>query len=148
MADALTRRGLVAAAVVAATLPAIAAGSFGNADAELFALREPYERTFAAALALSPEHNRAEKAAIALLQAQPGRDREEIKREVGLDVAEAHWEAALDVNSEVIQQIVDTPARTIEGLIFKARICERESLHPDLAESIVADLVAMGGLDA
>ena len=149
MTETVTRRSLVAAApaaVVAATLPAIAAAA--DPDSELLALRGPYERTLAAADIVSPAHSLAEAAAIALAKAHPGRDRADINRDVGFDVAKARWEAALDVNGEVIRQIVDTPARTLEGLIFKARICEREGMHPDLAEAIVADLVAMGGTDA
>ena len=149
MTNVLTRRSLVAAApaaIVAAALPAIAGGMHG--DAELLALRAPYESTLAAAEAVSPAHTRAEDACIAAKAAHPELDRAALEKMTGLDIAEARWNEALAVNSEVIQQIVDTPARTIEGLIFKAEICERESMHVDLAESIVTDLLEMGGHDA
>lgn len=145
----ITRRSLVAAApaaVVAASLPAVAASA--HPDAALLALREPYERTLAAAEAVSPAHSRAETAALALRKAQPDRDQAEIEREIGLDVAKSRWEGALEMNDKIIGQIIETPALTLEGLIFKAEICERESMHADLAEAIVADLAAMGGLDA
>ena len=156
MDRALTRRGLVAAApaaIVAAALPALAQQglpTFGDThpDAELLALREPFERTYVAAQAVSPAHSRAEDAYYAAKDAHPDLDRAVLEKMTGLDVAAARWEAALDINSEVIRQIVNTPARTLDGLIFKAKICDREDTHPDLAESIVADLVAMGGLDA
>ena len=149
MSQILTRRSLVAAApaaVVAATLPALTAGA--HPDAELLALREPYERTLAGMDAVSPAHSRAEEAASAAMRAQPDRDRDEVEEEVGLDVAAELWEAAVDANSEVLDQIAEKPAFTLEGLLFKARVCARADYHPDLANAIIDDLVAMGGAHA
>ena len=151
MATSLTRRRLVCAApaaVVAASLPTLASGA--HPDAALLALREPYERTLASVEAVSPAQTIAEDAYYAAQAAYPGLDRDTLEKISGLDVAEANWQAALDLNTEVIAQIIDTPAWTIEGVIFKAKICEREGMYPDpdLAESIVADLVAMGAANA
>ena len=148
MSTNLTRRSLVAAApaaVVAATLPALAAG---NPDVQLLALREPYERTFAGIRAAGPAFTRAEEAIFDALRMNPPRDRAEVEREVGFDVAEAEYESAVDANTEVLDQIAETPALTLEGLLFKACVCARADYYPDLADAIIDDLVAMGGHDA
>ena len=126
MSQSLTRRGLVAttsAAVVAVSLPPVAVGAIP--DAALLALRQPYERTFAAMSEIGAARRRA-----------------------GRDIAETQWNAAVDANAAVIEQITEMPARTVEGLIFKARVAEIDSGNLDLAASIVADLVAMEGSNA
>ena len=92
----LTRRSLVAAApaaIVAAALPTLAAGT--HPDAELLALSEPYERTYAAARAVSPAHSEAEDAYFAAKEAHPDLDRAVLEKMSGLDVAAARWVAAL-----------------------------------------------------
>ena len=94
MSQALTRRSLVATgpvAVALAALPAYASVA-ANADAALLALRGPYERTLAGIEAVSPAHSRAEDVVFATLRAHPDRDRDEVEREVGFDVAEARYE--------------------------------------------------------
>lgn len=130
------------AMIAAAGLPG---PTFNDRDDDLLALREPYEQTRAAAMALAPEHTRAEEAVIAIMHSDPSRNRSDVELEVGFDVAERQWEAAVDFACDVVSQIAEMTAHTLEGLIFKARICERESMDADLAESIVADLVALGG---
>ena len=126
MANALTRRNLVKAApaaVVAVSLPAVATGT--HFDTALLTLRQPYEQTFEAVAEIGATRRRA-----------------------GRDIAEARWNDAVDANAAVVDKITETPARTLEGLIFKARVADRDSCNLDLAASIVADLVAMGASSA
>ncbi len=148
MSQTLTRRSLVKAtpaAVLAVALPAIALAAGAHLDAALLALREPYERTLAGIEVVSPAHTRAEDAFFAARQAQPHLDECALRKATGLERAERIYNAAVDANTDIICQVAETPARTIEGLFFKARVAEQEDYNPDVAASIVDDLNAMAG---
>ena len=149
MTSTLTRRGLVAAApaaVIAAALPALAAGA--HLDGALLALRDPYEPTLAGIAAVSPAHTAAEDAYFAAKQAQPHLDERALRKVSGLVLAERAWLRAVNANTVVIDEIVDTPAHTLRGVILKAQVAQEDSFNLDLAASIVADLVVMGGSNA
>ena len=146
----LTRRGLVAsvsAALASASgIPAAAVGA--AADSELLALQKPLASTVLGLALCGPPHTAAENALVDAQRADPSRPREDIEKAVGFDVAEADWNAAVDANTEILDRIAATPARTLEGLLFKAKVCAKADYYPDLAEAIIDDLVAMGGANA
>ena len=160
MAHASTRReflstsatgalGLATAATTAAAANAVEQIGHAHPDAALLALRDPYDRTYAGIKTAGPIHGRAEDAVTALRRLHPNRDLADLEKAAGFDVADARWNAAVDANSDVIDQITEIQARTLEGLIFKARVAKVDSFNLELAASIIDDLVAMGGgLDA
>ena len=149
MSSNTTRRSLVAAAPAAALVGSLPASADATgSDAELLALREPWQRSLAALAICGPAHTRAENALADARRAQSSQFREDIQKEVGLDVAEAHRNAAVDANTDILDQIAATPARTINGLLFKAQACAKADYYPHLADAIIDDLVAMGGAHA
>ena len=150
MTQALTRRRLVAAApaaVVAASLPAIAAGA--HLDAELLALQVPFDRTWRTYLAALDAHSAAEAAAWAVRDTPDG-DRAKVEMEERHDAADALVDGASEANREVVDRMCLVPARTIDGLAFKAKVSleHEDNLYAELVTSIMDDLVAMGGAHA
>ena len=146
----LTRRSLVAAApaaIVAAALPALAAGS--HLDAELLALREPFYRTWRAYEDALAVHSAAEGAAWSLRRG-PDDDPKRRDAERRHDEADAIVESTGDANREIVDEMCRRPARTIEGLAFKARVSldHEDNLYPELVTSIMDDIVALGGAHA
>lgn len=171
MERALTRRSLVAAApaaVVAVTLPALAAGA--HSDAELLALREPWLATLDEFNAALTAKGKIDEQVFARSRSYPDfkdwsgsyvdytetyrqitAEREAIAAELGGDEIDQLEDATCDANDAVIEQIEAIPARTLAGLAFKAEVSEKEAHNrPELIESIMADIEAMakGGLDA
>ena len=147
MTSTLTRRGLVAAApavvVAASGVPAFAISA--NTDSELLALQELLQKTRADLAIYGPLHTKAEEALADARRAGPGGSREEVAVAAGLDLAEAAWNAAVDANTKILDRIAATPARTLEGLLFKAKACAKADYYPDLEDAIIDDLVAMAG---
>lgn len=144
----MTRRALIKAApaAVVAGLPALTLEKYP--DAELLALGEPYEQTFATIKTLGSAYARAEEQFFAQRRASH-LDEHALRMMTGVDRAEDAYHRALDRGDLVIDRIVDTPARTIRGVSFKAMVSRREcNSLPDLIESIVADLIAMGSHEA
>ena len=91
------------------------------------------------ALPPSPQWS-AYKAAKAEWNAEMERLREKCR----VPEADAAQEEAADAEIEVLDQIADIPATTIEGLRFKAWICQVTDGYPEVMASIVDDLLAMG----
>ena len=146
MSQHLTRRGFAVAvpvAVAATGVPAFAASA--HADAELIALQQPWASTLLGLALCGPAHTAAENAFADAHKADPSRLRGDLEKEVGLDVAEAEWNGAVDANTEILDRIAATPARTLKGLLFKAKACAKADYYPDLADAIIDDLVAMAG---
>jgi hypothetical protein len=69
------------------------------------------------------------------------------KRECDHTEAKAGEEAASDKLSDAIERMCNTPARTIRGLIAKARLCkiDPDCIGDHMTESIVDDLLALDG---
>lgn len=152
MPPSTTRRAVLTGAGSIATLVAASATTLAQTesrDAALLALREPYKRTLAAIAAVSKPHSVAEDAYAALKAARPDLDERRLRKASGLIPAERAWLRAVDANHKVILEIAERPAHTIAGVIFKAEVSEFDgNAEPGLMESIIADLVAMGGAHA
>ena len=69
------------------------------------------------------------------------------KRECDYTEAKAAEEAASDKLSDAIEALCRTPARTIRGLIAKARAASIDGPHEHITRSIVDDLLALDGGD-
>jgi len=67
------------------------------------------------------------------------------RAESGLDVAHEAEAKALDAVGELQARVAETPARTLAGLIFKARYAAERDHDPVVMESIVNDLLALDG---
>ena len=67
------------------------------------------------------------------------------RAEGGLDTAYAAERAALDAVMALQARVVETPAKTLAGLIFKARYAAERDHDPVVMESIVNDLLALDG---
>ena len=84
------------------------------------------------------------------------RETERLKAECGVTAAHELEEAAHETTSQVQADLVDTPAKTLAGLIFKARYAAthyEDDYDEDVMISIVDDLMAMaeegeGGAEA
>jgi hypothetical protein len=73
------------------------------------------------------------------------------KRECGYSEAKAGEEAATDKLSDAIDALCRTPARTIRGLVVKARATKIDEggMYDGLRQSIIDNLLALdGGADA
>ena len=150
MSQSLTRRSLVAAApaaVIATALPALAAGA--HPDAELLALREPFERTWRVYTAALEQHSEAEGAAWSLRDL-PDDDARRVAADAHHDATDVVVERTGDANREIVDEMCRRPARTIEGLAFKARVSleHEDNLYAELVTSIMDDILAMGGAHA
>lgn len=123
MSQNITRRGLVAAtpaAIVAASLPALAARA--HSDAELLALREPFDRTWRAyVVALDSEDDNSPLV-------------------IGTCAA----------NREIVDEMCRRRAYSIEGIAFKAKVSleHEENLHEALVTSVMDDILSMVGAHA
>ncbi len=155
-------RGLAAAPVALAAPAAFAAEP--HPDAALLALEPEIERLIEVAAGSEEEYCRLEKEWIARRGAAPewGRRPDEtpasaqiryynefrewkaghpaIKAELGLDEAERRYHEADDAVLNALGPVEETPAHTLEGLIFKARMVQYDQ---SLAGVIVKDLLAM-----
>lgn len=150
MSHRLTRRGLVGAgpaAVIAASLPALAAGA--HPDAELLALREPFDRTWAVYIAALDEHAAAEEAAWSLHDL-PCDNARRLAADGRHEAADALVDSTGDANRKIVDEMCRLPARTIEGLALKARVSfeHEDNFYPELVTSITDDILAMGGAHA
>ena len=150
MSHTLSRRGLVTAApaaIVAATLPALAGGT--HLDADLLALREPFDRTWKIYEAALEQHAAAEASAWSLRDL-PEDDRRRVAADERHDATDALVDSTGDANREIVDEMCRRPARTIEGLALKARVSldHEDNLYPELVTSIMDDIVAMGGSHA
>jgi hypothetical protein len=76
------------------------------------------------------------------------RETERLKAECGVTAANELELAALAATGRAAQALVDTPARTLAGLIFKARYAAKRDYDEDLMASIVDDLLAEGFAEA
>ncbi len=65
------------------------------------------------------------------------------RAECSLDAAHAAEAAALSTFMELQARVAETPARTLAGLIFKARYAAANDHDPEVMISIVDDLLAM-----
>ena len=72
-------------------------------------------------------------------------DTARVRAESGADDAKAAEGVALDAVMELQGRLADTPARTLAGLIFKARYAAGRDNDPVVMESIIADLLDMAG---
>ena len=72
-------------------------------------------------------------------------DKARILAEGGVDAAIEAESAALQVVMEVERRLAKTPARTLAGLIFKARYAASRDYEPDVMTAIIDDLCAMAG---
>ena len=140
MSQTLTRRGLVVvapAAIVAAVMPAHAGA---HPDAELLALREPYERTWRAYESALAVHGPVEAAWFAAKGSDDAKAPEMIAAEALVDEASA-------ANRKIVEAMCELPARTVEGLSFKARVSQEheDNLFEELVTSIMDDILAMSG---
>jgi hypothetical protein len=114
----------------------------------------------------SPEEQQALDAFVAKLKAQRERGRppewvaydlavqdheretERLKDECGLTAASEMQDAAHETISQLQADLIDTPATTLAGLIFKARYAAAhysDDYDEDVMISIVGDLLAMAG---
>ena len=148
MAQIVTRRSLVVAApaaVVAVSLPALAA----DTDAELLALREPFDRTWKVYKIALEKHSAAEDAFWSLRDL-PEEDTRRMAADAHHDTTDAIVESTGDANREIVDEMCRRPARTIEGLAFKARVSleHEDNLYAELVTSIMDDILAMGGAHA
>jgi hypothetical protein len=128
-----TRRTILQglAALPVAAVPAIAAT---HPDAALLAPRPEIEAVHAVCQALVSRISAAETLKYA---GQPSPD---------LRAAEAAQDAANAVWSDMRDVIEAMPARTLDGLRFKAMVADQNDCSdPYLLQSIVADLLAMDG---
>jgi hypothetical protein len=66
-----------------------------------------------------------------------------LKTECGVTAAHEMEEAAHEADRQVLSDVIDTPAKTLAGLIFKARFAEKRDYDEQVMVSIVADLLAM-----
>ena len=64
--------------------------------------------------------------------------------EAGLAAAEATVREAQNASDALRNRIVEIPATTLTGLIFKARYAAKHDCEPDVVTSIVNDLLAIG----
>jgi hypothetical protein len=85
---------------------------------------------------------------VAYEQAVQGHEREveRLKGECGVTAANELEEAAHEATGRAAQALVDTPAKTLAGLIFKARYAAahyKDEYDSDVMVSIVDDLLAM-----
>jgi hypothetical protein len=74
------------------------------------------------------------------------RETERLKAECGVTAAHELEDAAHETISQVQADLVDTPAKTLAGLIFKARYAATHYSYEydeEVMESIVDDLLAM-----
>lgn len=140
MTQTLTRRSLVAAApaaIIAATAPALADQA---PDAQLLALRAPFDRTWRAYLKALEVHAPAE--------AEWFKDsRADAPKKPAMVAAEALVARTSASNREVVEAMCEIPARTIGGLAFKARVSldHEDNLFEELITSIMDDIIAMAG---
>ena len=72
-------------------------------------------------------------------------DKARVRAESGLDAAHEAEAKALDAVIALQARVAGTPARTLAGLIFKARYAAERDHEPDVMESIVGDLLRMAG---
>jgi hypothetical protein len=72
---------------------------------------------------------------------------ERLKAECGVTAGHQAEDAASEAVNSVKADLLDTPAKTLAGLIFKARYAAREdnAYDEDVMESIVEDLLATAG---
>jgi hypothetical protein len=73
---------------------------------------------------------------------------ERLKAECGVTAAEEVRDAAHETISQLQADLIDTPAKTLAGLIFKARYAVThysDDYDEDVMASIVEDLLAMAG---
>jgi hypothetical protein len=70
-----------------------------------------------------------------------------LRDEYGVTAAHEAEDAACEAVNSVKADLLDTPAKTLAGLIFKARYAAREdnAYDEDVMESIVEDLLATAG---
>ena len=68
-----------------------------------------------------------------------------VSAESGVDDAKAAEGEALDAVMELQRRVAETPARTLAGLIFKARYAYDRDYDPVILEAIVDDLLALAG---
>ena len=76
------------------------------------------------------------------------REVERLKAECGVTAANEMELAALDTTGRAARALVDTPAKTLAGLIFKARYAAThysDEWDEEVTASIVDDLLAMAG---
>ena len=73
------------------------------------------------------------------------KDKARARVECGLDAAHAAEAEALAAVMELQARVVETPARTIAGLIFKARYAAAKDYDQEVLTSIADDLLAMAG---
>jgi hypothetical protein len=67
------------------------------------------------------------------------------RAESGLDAAHEAEAKALDAAGKIQARVAETPARTLAGLIFKARYAAKRDHDPIVMASIVDDLIRMAG---
>jgi hypothetical protein len=72
-------------------------------------------------------------------------DKARAQVESGLDAAQAAQDAALEVVMKLETRLIETPAKTLAGLIFKAKYASDKDYDQDVMTSIVDDLLAMAG---
>jgi hypothetical protein len=68
-----------------------------------------------------------------------------VQAESGVDDAEALEAETLEAVTELQERLAETPARTLTGLIFKARYAAERDYDPIVMQSIIDDLLAMAG---
>jgi hypothetical protein len=73
------------------------------------------------------------------------RECERLKAECGVTAAHELEDAAHRATGRAARVLINTPAKTLAGLIFKARYAEAHDYDEDVTASIVADLLAMAG---
>ena len=86
-------------------------------------------------------HNATHEAALRQWEA----DKERSRAESGVDDAHAAEGEALEAVTELQERLAETPARTLAGLIFKARYAAQRDYDPVVMQSIIDDLLAMDG---
>ena len=72
-------------------------------------------------------------------------DAQELARK-GADEAQERFDEVVSANTDLIQNMADTPANTLQGLLAKCHVCQTENLFThfmdftDMAQSIVEDI--------
>ena len=145
-----------AATIATAGTPALAANF--DADAPLLLLRSrwieaqaahqtaldahtPFEAAFFDQCPPFPEPSFDAGYPAALARVQAARDK--LRMSLGLDKAEEACDAASDAFCTILDEIVETPARTLAGLAFKVQASEvEEHLLPALVSSVMTDIAA------
>ena len=153
----------LAASVLASGASFAATAAALGPDGELLALRRPWlasVQAFEEALtALDEAETRAARPPPLMatdFEDDPNEERYFVAlEERDIQRAEADYEAgvtaAIDLegrtgkaNRAIVDQIVETPARTVAGIRFKVKVSINEAhLYPDLIASIMEDIVAL-----